>query len=1204
MGAMVSPDSWKTLHITPGHALADEFLVNKMSFQLNSKPLRDSTRAQPPEKGWLARMVNLLTPDTVLVPANESTNFATTWINENLYSDHATPTAKMFADQNRLQFLPAYVTVQWYLWWPNDKDEQLLLPNVQQAEIVLKTARKKSGYKPEVFLRGYLEFKSAAASKRNNLQNTNPPKVTRRVSVKTRALKQTILRGKASKASIVTAGTAKRRAAADKKATSRATKTTSLSAPITAKRGKRARDDNDASDEDSPPAKRTKGSAVVTSARRVIRPQASRALYPPDDTVVPGRNGAKGSDPTDVSMTDDNQADTVSPERRPRKRMNLIQKLLEQAWLKRRLRGNQLFQKFEAHLDQHVGNFADATFDWQRPLAAETGSSMPMTAPPDSSDNSSRQQGNKSSAMPDTRPLIEYRPPIWAFGRQAICESLPYFRSTESGCYFKGNIARGYLVDGFPSERDMWGSDGRVIVSHGGGKSRRDDDGNVELESDQKEDDARIRALINTMRHKAPIVLLVGRKSQLPPWRMECDYAVLGYYIIVNCWVEMESERRVNRFKFKFQWLPCQGEPWWLAGEHVPGGWSPTVNDRKELEAKRLQQAAKKQLSELAEVKQLSEAPVLTAPTIGEVPGTGIEPQLSGLVSFEDHDQNAVETHHTLIKRLGISKMEEIEEPTWLSLGAAEIFPSLPEEASLTPSTLGMTLAPSALEEANPAPSTLDSAPIPSAPEEGTLTASMLNAPLPRCTPEEATLTPSTLDLTLLPSPSDDDPFPSLTVDMVTEEILSDNKAGLRLPLILSDQPSMRDDSRPASTLSPSREACPVVDDVFAVQAKHDHDVSTVQRSRSANQRLLPAVNHDELCELFPPVDKGDTYVAQWFGYGPTYHCQACGLNSPAVYTIGDVCLNPDCRDAFWKVFTQLGYHCIPAHTRLEFHPDFLDCVPITGAWDLPDLAPPPPMSAEQLQRGMNTTRAGWRGWHCKDCGRLNQRRSFRGWSCRECGRTLIPGPARHDVGFLKNCVTRYGVAACQMDSECVVRGGQYLALGGRYLVTRYELADCGSTIYHLRPQVPVGVDDPADDLFHKLLREMQEHDLLHRFPAKHNLLRGESLSQHFLCNAGTHYKYITDTSTTPFEKCPPSMMEARKILYDAAQEVIQEDPMFNELLTVAYMDEQKMAVSRLQFVRTRLTASSQYHDDGEDGLGPVVASLSLGSPALMSFRA
>lgn len=50
---------------------------------------------------------------------------------------------------------------------------------------------------------------------------------------------------------------------------------------------------------------------------------------------------------------------------------------------------------------------------------------------------------------------------------------------------------------------------------------------------------------------------------------------------------------------------------------------------------------------------------------------------------------------------------------------------------------------------------------------------------------------------------------------------------------------------------------------------------------------------------------------------------------------------------------------------------------------------------------------------------------------------------------------------------------------------------------------------------------------------------------------------------------------------------VLARDVDFNEVLSVMYREGQKMS----------------WHDDGEVGLGPVVASLSLGSSATMSWR-
>ena len=64
-------------------------------------------------------------------------------------------------------------------------------------------------------------------------------------------------------------------------------------------------------------------------------------------------------------------------------------------------------------------------------------------------------------------------------------------------------------------------------------------------------------------------------------------------------------------------------------------------------------------------------------------------------------------------------------------------------------------------------------------------------------------------------------------------------------------------------------------------------------------------------------------------------------------------------------------------------------------------------------------------------------------------------------------------------------------------------------------------------------------------------------------------------------------MLRALELVRARAAMMSGEPPAFNELLTAAYMEKQSMG----------------FHTDGERGLGPIVASLSMGSPAIMKFR-
>jgi hypothetical protein len=92
-----------------------------------------------------------------------------------------------------------------------------------------------------------------------------------------------------------------------------------------------------------------------------------------------------------------------------------------------------------------------------------------------------------------------------------------------------------------------------------------------------------------------------------------------------------------------------------------------------------------------------------------------------------------------------------------------------------------------------------------------------------------------------------------------------------------------------------------------------------------------------------------------------------------------------------------------------------------------------------------------------------------------------------------------------------------------------------------------------------------------------------------FGMNFGMPYKFIASGDSRSFEEAPAAVRMARSRI-DWAQpmftspEGYQE---FNEEIIFAYMEDQKM----------------NYHDDGEEGLGPRIATLSLGGAATMSLR-
>ncbi|KAH9485560.1 hypothetical protein JR316_0002470 [Psilocybe cubensis] len=138
---------------------------------------------------------------------------------------------------------------------------------------------------------------------------------------------------------------------------------------------------------------------------------------------------------------------------------------------------------------------------------------------------------------------LQFLPPLWAESRQEICESFDWFRSYQGGVYHAHNVAKGYLLGGFPARRDTFAHGGRLIISHGGGKAESIHSKQGQLSSqpatDQLAQDKSVRALWNTYQNNRPLVLLVDERYALFPYDLKAknvSYAVLGFYTISDAW--------------------------------------------------------------------------------------------------------------------------------------------------------------------------------------------------------------------------------------------------------------------------------------------------------------------------------------------------------------------------------------------------------------------------------------------------------------------------------------------------------------------------------------------------------------------------------------------------------------------------------------------------------------------------------------------
>ncbi|KAF7976824.1 hypothetical protein HWV62_5506 [Athelia sp. TMB] len=295
------------------------------------------------------------------------------------------------------------------------------------------------------------------------------------------------------------------------------------------------------------------------------------------------------------------------------------------------------------------------------------------------------------------------------------------------------------------------------------------------------------------------------------------------------------------------------------------------------------------------------------------------------------------------------------------------------------------------------------------------------------------------------------------------------------------------------------------------------------------------------------PIPVGDSEIAfRKPDSGTFIKCETCKIQTPQVYKQGWMCLSPQCR-AFWK----LADGSIPP-LHLDYAPRFLELAPPKGfPQSLPSICPATPQEADS--DAITTAFAFTKGWHCTKCGRLSSR------------------------GFLTN---EKGIFKCRSET--------YEVEGSRGEYIKYVLPYSRGFIHLIRGNVLA--NGKADEIFEQYQKEAGTADKLvfRRFPMRAHKCRGPLLTNYFSQNSGEPYQYVGGTdNTVPFSDTAQAVNNALELIRTRAEAALKTKPHFNEILSAAYMERQKMA----------------FHSDSERGLGPVVASLSLGSAAHMHFR-
>ncbi|KAM0282259.1 hypothetical protein ACHAQH_003123 [Verticillium albo-atrum] len=327
--------------------------------------------------------------------------------------------------------------------------------------------------------------------------------------------------------------------------------------------------------------------------------------------------------------------------------------------------------------------------------------------------------------------------------------------------------------------------------------------------------------------------------------------------------------------------------------------------------------------------------------------------------------------------------------------------------------------------------------------------------------------------------------------------------------------------------------------------------------------------------------------------------CIECKRASKTIFNEGWTCSHRDCP----RVFTFTPEVDTGALTYSEEF--LLERTDFSAPLD--SLQPKMPDPSQ----GCGTEKAARVGIVCPQCHGCTRRIYWNRWfyDNHDCNYVLpaVPRPLRIEE---INAETIKRKTLLQLKKEDFILHQDLVICG--YKVEQYFLPDmelhgqcCGTIMVFRATDALNAVLTGPNDIWNDLQDTTATCNDFKRNAVKCAGTPSEILTRNFQRNWGAPYKFVVAVNSTSFKDAPPYVMQALMRMQWAGRKSVQasndafEEELatrshlmdrefvdFNELLTIGYMEDDAIS----------------YHDDGEDTLGPTVATLSLGSSARMLF--
>ncbi|TKA25292.1 hypothetical protein B0A50_06196 [Salinomyces thailandicus] len=155
-------------------------------------------------------------------------------------------------------------------------------------------------------------------------------------------------------------------------------------------------------------------------------------------------------------------------------------------------------------------------------------------------------------------------PRVWADSRQAMCETVPYFKKPQGGCHQKDRHVYAILFDGESHCREYMDAD--VIIARASGGMESDGSEGMVQARDQSMNEAQVQAMLNDVQLQNPVIVICGNNNSSSVTKMPHKYNVLGWYKPIAVWAEKirRGKRTFRTIRYRLERLK-DGEPAWHA---------------------------------------------------------------------------------------------------------------------------------------------------------------------------------------------------------------------------------------------------------------------------------------------------------------------------------------------------------------------------------------------------------------------------------------------------------------------------------------------------------------------------------------------------------------------------------------------------------------------------------------------------------------